>query len=106
MAARMPEVDQVVTLAGNLDTEAWAKLHHYTQLKDSLNPANMPVTRLPNHQLHVAGDKDDNIPPILGQTVLARMGLQMTIIKNADHNCCWATHWPALLHQIDQQVAP
>ncbi len=105
MAARMPEVDQVVTIAGNLDTEAWAKLHHYTPLKDSLNPADLKVNQLPRLQLHAAGDKDDNIPPALGQAVLTRMGLQMMIIRNADHNCCWAAHWATLLRQIDQQIA-
>lgn len=105
MAARMPEVDQIVTLAGNLDTEAWAKLHHYTPLKDSPNPANLSADKLPHHQLHIGGDKDTNIPPALAQPLLSRLGLAMVIIPNADHNCCWINHWPQLLHQIDAQIA-
>lgn len=104
MAARLREVDQVVTIAGNLDTDAWAKLHHYTPLKESLNPADLSANQLPRHQLHIGGDKDTNIPPELGQAVLTPMGLEMMLIPNADHNCCWAKHWPMLLRQIDQQI--
>jgi hypothetical protein len=104
MAARLPEVDQLVTIAGNLDTAAWTRLHHYTPLKNSLNPAKLAPNTLPSHQIHIAGDKDNNIPPALGQAVLNPMGLQMTIIKNADHGCCWAIHWPSLLQLINEQM--
>ena len=104
MAARMPEVDQVVTIAGNLDTDAWTRLHRYTPLKESLNPVNLSIDQLPRHQLHIGGDKDTNIPPALAQPVLSRLGLAMVIIPNADHNCCWINHWPQLLHQMDAQI--
>ncbi|GGY76674.1 hypothetical protein GCM10011613_21460 [Cellvibrio zantedeschiae] len=106
MAARMGEVDQIVTLAGNLDIDAWARLHHYTALKDSLNPVELPVNVLPRKQLHFGGDKDDNIPPEITQAMLARKGLQIKIIKNADHNCCWLANWGEILAQINQQTAP
>jgi hypothetical protein len=91
MAARMAEVDQVVTLAGNLDLKAWTRLHHYTPLKHSLNPANLNV--LLAKQLHFAGDKDDNIPPALSEPWLKSMGQTLHIIKDANHNCCWLQHW-------------
>lgn len=106
MAARMGEVDQVVTLAGNLDIPAWTHLHHYTSLKNSLNPADLPARALPTKQIHFGGDKDDNIPPALSQKFLAQMGQSMRIINNADHNCCWLAHWNELLAQINQQIAP
>ncbi len=104
MAARMPEVDQVVTLAGNLDIKAWADLHHYTPLKHSLNPADLNLIHA--RQLHFVGDKDDNIPPSLSKTWLKSMGQSMHLIKDADHNCCWLMHWPDLLAQINQQMVP
>lgn len=104
MAARMPEVDQVVTLAGNLDIAAWVRLHHYTPLKHSLNPADLVI--LYAKQLHFVGDKDDNIPPSLSKTWLMSMGQPMHIIKDADHNCCWQLHWNNLLSQINQQMIP
>jgi predicted alpha/beta hydrolase family esterase len=106
MAARMSEVDQIVTLAGNLDIQAWTRLHHYTSLKNSLNPADLPVRALPARQIHYGGDKDDNIPPALGQKFLTPMGQSLRIINNADHICCWFAHWNELLGQINQQMAP
>lgn len=104
MAARMPEVDQVVTLAGNLDIAAWANLHHYTPLKHSLNPANLNL--LTTKQLHFGGDRDKNVPPSLGVAWLKSMKQNIHIIKDADHNCCWLTHWNQILTQINQQMTP
>jgi hypothetical protein len=106
MAARMSEVDQVVTLAGNLDIQRWTRLHHYTPLTQSLNPANLPKAVLPAKQIHVGGDRDDNIPPALSEEFLARIGQPMRILKGADHNCCWLSHWNELLEQINQQMNP
>ncbi len=104
MAARMPEVDQVVTLAGNLDITAWVGLHHYTRLKHSLNPVDLNLIH--TKQLHFGGDKDDNIPPDLSTAWLRSMGQKMHIIKDADHNCCWQLHWKNLLVHINQQMTP
>jgi len=104
MAARMAQVDQVVTLAGNLDINAWTSLHHYTPLNESLNPAEL--SKLPAKQLHYGGDKDDNIPPELSYDFLARIGQSMHVIKDADHNCCWYQHWGEMLNEINQQMNP
>ena len=104
MAARMPEVDQVVTLAGNLDTVAWARLHHYTALHHSLNPADLVI--LYAKQLHFGGENDGNIPPKLSEAWLTSMGQSMHVVKDADHNCCWQQHWNNLLTQINQQMIP
>lgn len=104
MAARMPEVDQVVTLAGNLDIAAWAKLHNYTPLKHSLNPSDLNLIH--TKQLHFGGDTDKNVPPSLGAAWLNSMGQSMHIIKDADHNCCWLTHWDYILTRINQQMTP
>ncbi len=104
MAARMPEVDQVVTLAGNLDIAAWVRLHHYTPLKYSLNPADLNLIH--TKQLHFGGDKDDNIPPALSAAWLKSMGQSMHVLKDADHNCCWQKHWNNLLAHINQQMIP
>ncbi|RYZ94226.1 MAG: hypothetical protein EOO68_20665 [Moraxellaceae bacterium] len=106
MAARMSEVDQVVTLAGNVDTRAWTRLHHYAPLKESLNPASLSVHSLPEKQIHIGGDKDDMVPPALGHEFLNRIGQHMMIIRDADHNCCWLRHWADVLTQINQQMNP
>lgn len=106
MAARMNEVDQVVTLAGNLDTQAWTSLHYYTPLKASLNPADLTASALPAKQLHFVGDRDNMVPPELGQAFLQRIGQPMQILPNADHNCCWFAQWNQLLERINRQMNP
>ncbi len=104
MAARMPEVDQLVTLAGNLDIQAWTSLHHYSSLSKSLNPADKIDRAQPKKQIHFMGEKDDNIPPALAKDFLAKIGQQGEILKDADHNCCWQLHWQELLVKIDKQM--
>jgi pimeloyl-ACP methyl ester carboxylesterase len=42
LAARVPQVVAVVTIAGNLDTDVWTKLHGYLRLQGSLNPIAAP----------------------------------------------------------------
>ena len=94
MAARMPEVDQLITLAANLDIQAWTILHHYSALNNSLNPADLHS--LATKQIHYGGDKDDNIPPALSYDFLARIGQSIRVVKDADHNCCWYARWAEL----------
>ena len=104
MAERMPEVDQVVTLAGNLDIQAWAGYHYFSALNNSLNPAIEIKAAKPAKQIHYMGDKDDNIPPALAQDFLTRIGQQGKILGGFDHNCCWQEKWPELLLEIDRQM--
>ena len=104
MAERMPEVDQLVTLAGNLDTQAWTRYHHFSALNNSLNPAVEIKAAKPQKQIHFMGAKDDNIPPALAQDFLAKIGLQGKILTEADHNCCWELRWPELLLEIEKQM--
>lgn len=103
MAARMPEVTQLVTLAANMDTRAWTQYHHYNRMRNSLNPADSIKVAQPQLQLHFAGGRDDNIPPSLGENFLNHLGLRYRILPDNDHNCCWRQQWPQLLREIEQQ---
>jgi hypothetical protein len=40
LAARLGGVQRIVTIAGNLDVDAWTTYHGYTPLEGSLNPVN------------------------------------------------------------------
>ena len=55
----------IVTVAGNLDTDAWTSLHGYTPLIGSLNPAKEPLTGPPPSIRHYVGENDVNTPPAL-----------------------------------------
>ena len=101
VAERVPRVVAVVTVAANLDTDAWTRLHGYQPLASSLNPATRPP--LPGRivQLHIAGGEDGNVPPeIIANFVAHQHGAQLRVFKNADHACCWEQLWPQILAEI------
>jgi len=101
MAAEFAEVDQLVTLAGNLDTDAWATLHHYSPLFESLNPvlqAPLPATIRQNH---FAGELDKNVPISMIQKFANNQHhAKVTSLPDFTHKCCWEQFWPQLLDQL------
>lgn len=99
MAQEMDEVDQVITVAANLDIDAWTRHHHYSPLSQSLNPAHIQRPR-PASQHHFVGSQDRVVPPDLNRPFLQRIGQPLTVIEGFDHRCCWAEQWPALLQSI------
>jgi pimeloyl-ACP methyl ester carboxylesterase len=62
LAERIPQIRMVVTLAGNLDTQAWTKKHGYSQLAGSLNPKQRPALPARIRQYHFRGADDRNLP--------------------------------------------
>lgn len=100
MAQRMPEVTQLVTIAANLDVDAWTRHHHYSPLIESLNPAEFTIAR-PKVQYHFFGSKDPVVPPSLAQDWLKTQGHPPRIIEGFDHRCCWQQKWPELLEIIN-----
>jgi len=100
IAPYFDETVAVVTLAANLDINAWADHHGYTRLKESLNPATMPS--LPSHitQIHYAGEKDSVVPAFIIKAGSAnQLKSQFRILKGADHTCCWGRIWKNLLNE-------
>jgi hypothetical protein len=101
---RLATIDAVITVAANLDIDAWSRHHGYTPLAESLNPARTPATRrVP--QLHYSGAEDDNVPPVL-QAALAQRVPHATfrVIEGFGHTCCWAESWLTRLAEVDAFV--
>jgi len=98
MAARIPETSAVVTIAANLDTDAWARIHDYTPLAGSLNPALAPPLAPAVDQRHYVGGSDTNVAPAVARSFARRHPEARVIeIPGFDHLCCWIERWPALL---------
>jgi len=98
IAERVPAVTHVVTLAGNLDTDAWVKHHRYTPLYGSLNPAKRQPLRESVAQWHFMGRKDGVVPPPIVQAyVRAQTNAFGAIIGTFSHGCCWQRLWPSVL---------
>jgi len=92
----------VITVAANLDIDAWTDLHQYSRLSLSINPATQPQRYHEIEQFHFYGEQDDNVPAQLLSPLIARFGqnAHWIAIAKADHACCWETLWPDLLKQV------
>ncbi len=101
MAADFAGVDQLVTLAGNLDTDAWTERHHYSPLLDSLNPVLQAPLPASIRQIHIAGAQDQNIPASMIQKFASNQShAEVTILPEFTHKCCWEQYWPKPLERI------
>lgn len=101
LAERLANVRALVTIAGNLDTDAWTRLHGYTPLTGSLNPARRAPLPPAIAQLHLAGGRDRNVPAALIEPVVRRQpGAQLRVYDDADHGCCWIRLWPQVIGEV------
>lgn len=61
-AARREDVSALITVAGNLDTALWARLHGISPLSGSLNPADQTQALQDLPQWHFVGARDEIVP--------------------------------------------
>jgi pimeloyl-ACP methyl ester carboxylesterase len=99
LANQLPEAVGVITLAANLDIQAWATDHHFSPLNGSLNPASDTANlTVPHLALH--GAMDSNVAPAsLTEFQRTHPSSQMQFIDGYDHVCCWEKDWSELLQQ-------
>lgn len=98
LAEHIQNLQGLVTIAGNLDINAWSRLHDYSPLIGSKNPAQQQPLNPAFFQLHFAGGKDQNVPVSLIQpTVLRQHSAELIIMPEFDHTCCWEKIWPSVL---------
>jgi hypothetical protein len=101
LARRVPQVPAVVTLAGNLDTDAWTRQHGYSPLTGSLNPIAGPPLSGATMQLHFGGRQDREVPPELLRNAVTRLGGRLTLLPDTSHYSGWVRHWPAILSDLE-----
>ena len=99
LAPRFGETAAVVTVAANLDTEAWTAHHRYVRLTGSLNPAAQPSLLPHVYQRHYVGARDRVVPP---QTLSGRAvdRAALVVVPEFDHVCCWPRLWPSVLADL------
>lgn len=101
IAARLDSVGAVITLAGNLDIDAWTTHHNYLPLAGSLNPAKEPPLPIDIKQIHIAGGQDNSVPGFMIKKIADRQrNAQYILLDHADHHCCWKEVWPSLLEKV------
>lgn len=90
----------LVTVAANLDLDAWAVYYGHDYVSGSLNP--MSLSPLPRsiYQRHYAGKNDTVVPPLLMGQAVKHLGSELILIDNYDHVCCWEQIWPTILDDL------
>ncbi len=107
MAEQLSETRSVVTLAGNLDTDAWTSLHGYSPLFTSLNPSKRAPLDRRVTQVHLMGGLDRNIPPTLArQWITSQPNSYGVIFEDFDHSCCWNSQWRSIVRQVTRGAQP
>jgi pimeloyl-ACP methyl ester carboxylesterase len=93
VAAKRDDVIELVTIAGNLDIEAWAGHHDISPLSGSLNPADFWQNLADIPQTHYVGEDDKIVPPSIAQSYSSAFPNnkkpKIIAVKDANHQCCW-----------------
>ncbi|RPH79249.1 MAG: alpha/beta hydrolase [Candidatus Rokuibacteriota bacterium] len=100
LAARLPETVGVITVAANLDIEAWADHQRSSRLVGSLNPARQPPLPPRVYQRHYAGGRDRTVPV---EVTRRGAGAELVVVTDHDHHCCWTRLWPAVLAELERE---
>jgi hypothetical protein len=108
MAAQRNDVTGLVTIAANLDTDAWTALHRVTPLAESVNPASRAADLAHVPQVHFQGGKDSVVPASVTEAFTGRFAQKTNIhiLREAsfDHHCCWAADWVRLRQAAKQAL--
>ncbi len=103
VAAQLPQVTSIRTVAGNLDPAAHVALHGLAPLTGSHNPNEFAerLSKIP--QLHFVGAEDDNVPVTIAESYQQQLGnthcSKIIDVMSATHSTSWVEYWAALLKQ-------
>jgi len=89
---------RVITVASNLDTDAWTKFHGHLPLTRSSNPLLVLDKSSGSKHIHLMGGKDRVVPPSTVSRYQAAHPLATyRYFEGFDHRCCWVKHWSDIL---------
>lgn len=107
IATQRSDVIQVISVAGNIDLEAFLKHHKLSEMTGSLNPTTYWEKLQYIPQLHLVGKEDTVIPVVVAQSYLRHFKDSPASIKiqefSASHNKGWNLVWPKILPHLSQR---
>jgi dienelactone hydrolase len=109
VASRRQDVQALVTVAGNLETQQWVRLHRISPLSGSLNPGDVAAALQATPQWHLVGQQDTVVPEQIAQAFAKRAAARqqaIVVIPGFDHSCCWAEQWPGLWRKLAADKLP
>ncbi len=106
MGPKVRRIAGVVSVAGNLDPDAWTQDLHYLALVGSLNPALQPALPVDLPQWYLMGDRDTNVSAGMASRYLQRVPAErIWHFADFDHTCCWGRAWPEFYARIAADLA-
>lgn len=94
IAVKRPDVDLLLTVAGNLDHKRWTDYNASQPLIGSLNPIDFSKALEAIPQIHLIGERDDVVPGSVLASYLSKLEkfdkVTSRIIVGANHTCCWS----------------
>lgn len=86
------DIENITTIAGNLDIKKWVEIQNISNLNGSLNPADFSKSLEKIKQHHLIGENDRIIPKEIFFSYKSKFENQKNItysLHKATHNCCW-----------------
>ncbi|MBA1147251.1 alpha/beta fold hydrolase [Ectothiorhodospiraceae bacterium WFHF3C12] len=106
LARRRDDVQALVTVAANLDTQRWTRTRGFLPLTESLNPRELSPLPAGIIQWHLVGGRDRVVPEHVTEAGLkGALGARILRYPDFDHHCCWERAWPGILHELTQALA-
>ncbi len=101
-APRLRGLISIRTVAGNLDTEEFSRVHKLPIVADTANPATNSAQLETIPQIHFVGTRDILVPPRIARSYISQLKssrcARIVALDNAHHQG-WNALWPALLRQ-------
>lgn len=98
LATHLEKTSVVITIAANLDIEAWSRHHGYSSPAASLNPAKDTHIPASVRQIHLAGLQDENVSAeIIESFSRTQKNALYLQFSEYDHVCCWLDIWTDIL---------
>lgn len=102
MAAKRRDVHNLRTVAANLDTELFTRLHQVSPMDHSLNPADFSELTSALPQRHFVGEHDTVVPVAIARSYQQAMAAPHCVtiepVMGATHSKGWEALWPSLLN--------
>ena len=105
LESRVEGVVGVITVAANLDTDAWTNARGYDPLAGSLNPIRQQRSADILH-LQFVGGRDTTVPAASSAGYAGNQpNVEIIEFAEFDHVCCWEDEWPGILTEASRRLA-
>lgn len=102
VAARNPNIKSVITIAGNLDHIKFNKIHNAEPMMESLNPIDYTAKIQNIPQLHLSGEDDKIVPPVIAESFTKKSSskcVHQKTFAGCTHAKGWSLVWKDIIKE-------